>query len=68
MNVTVSEPVAPHRSLSPALLFVTVAVPQESEPEKLVNQAANAPLGSAVPSHSTVISLGATSQVGSVVS
>ena len=50
------------------LLFVTVAVPQTSEPEKLVSHAANSPLGSFVPSHSTVLSEGAKVQTGSVVS
>ena len=68
VNVTVSVPVAPHKSLKPVLLLVTAAVPQVSVPEKLTNQAANAPLGSAVPSHSTVISAGGVAHTGSVVS
>ena len=68
VKVTVSAPVAPQSSLNPMLLFVTVAVPQTSEPEKLVSHAANSPLGSFVPSHSTVLSEGATVQTGSVVS
>ena len=63
VKVTVSVPVAPHKSLKPVLLLVTVAE-QLSVPEKLTNQAANAPLGSAVPSHCTVLSAGAFTQVG----
>ena len=65
VNVTVSLPVAPQRSLSPILLFVTVALPELSVPVKLTNQFAKAPFGSIVPSHSTVISAGGLVQVGS---
>ena len=54
VNVTVSLPVAPHRSLSPTELFVTVAVPHTSVPEKLVSHAAKLPDAPVVPSHCTV--------------
>ena len=66
--MTVSVPVAPQSSESPTLLFVTTATPQLSAPEKLTSQAAKAPLGSGVPSHSTVKSAGALTQVGSSLS
>ena len=65
VNVTVSVPVVPHRSLNPALLFVIVALPELSVPVKLTNQSAKALFGSAVPSHSTVISAGGFIHVGS---
>lgn len=67
VNVTVAEPVDPHKSDSPVKLFVTVAVPDPSCPVKLFNQE----LSSFVlpfQSHSTVLFCGAFTQVGLVLS
>src|SRR5204862_92543 len=62
-------PVAPQSSLRPLKLFVTIAVPlHTSPPLKVVfNQASRAAVLPA-PSHSTVLSDGATVQLGLVVS
>ena len=71
VKVTSSEPVAPQRSLKPVLSFDQVTDPHTSEasaPPLSANHAAKAPAGSAVPSHSTVLSAAAVSIVGAVVS
>jgi hypothetical protein len=70
VKVTVSDPVAPQRSLKPAELWLNVTAPQLSEavaPAKLANQALNAAVLPA-PSHSTVSSDAAVSIDGLVVS
>ncbi len=71
VKVTVSDPLAPQASLRPVLSLVQVTPEHPSEasaPPLSANQAAKAPEGSDVPSHSTVLSDAATSIVGSVVS
>ena len=65
VNVTVSVPVAPQSSLNPVLLWVTVAVPHSSVPEKLANQFANAVALVAGSQATLVMSLGSTVHVGS---
>ena len=70
VKVTVSAPVAPQRSLKPALLWLQVTPPHASlatAPPLLESQAAKAAALPA-PSHSTVSSAATVSMLGSVVS
>ena len=71
VKVTSSNPVAPQASLKPVLSLDQVTPEQESDalaPPLFVNHAANAPAGSAVPSHSTVLFAATAVKVGAVVS
>ena len=68
LNVTISEPVMPQSSLKPLLSFVITQLGQLSIPVKvLFNQLSNSVTFPA-PSHSTVKSVGAFTQVGSSLS